>query len=211
MAAVVTLLGAGPVSTVRVDTWAAHPVGPLSLDDEWRRYPAERTALKQPPAIVQDEGRPVLQLTTADEPLRLGRSLKIDAKATPWLTWEWKPMTLPEGGDVRQRRVNDQVGRVMVAFEGLKGIQYIWDTTAPVGTEARSDDLEMFQRVLVVVRSGPGGLGQWFRERRNVYQDFRRLFEQEPPPIKMVGVESHSNDTHTRTVVRFGKLSFEAR
>ena len=73
LAAVVTMLGAGPVSTVRVDTWDAHPVGPLSLSGEWRRYPFERTSLKQPPAILQDDGRPVLQLTTVDEPPWAGR------------------------------------------------------------------------------------------------------------------------------------------
>jgi hypothetical protein len=130
---------------------------------------------------------------------------------TPWLTWEWKALVLPEGGDVRRPRQNDQAGRVMVVFEGMKGIQYIWDTTAPVGTEARPDEFEIFQRVLVVVRSGPREIGQWFRERRNVYEDYRRLFEETPPAVKLVGLESHSNDTRTRTAVRFGGLRFDAR
>jgi hypothetical protein len=49
------------------------------------------------------------------------------------------------------------------------------------------------------------------RERRNVAEDFRRLFGEPPPPVKLVAVESHSNDTHTRTAVRFGSLRFEAR
>jgi hypothetical protein len=80
-----------------------------------------------------------------------------------------------------------------------------------VGTEARPDEFSLFQRVLIVVRSGSREAGRWFRERRNVYEDYRRLFEGEPPPIKLVGVESHSNDTKTRTSVRFGRLHFDAR
>jgi hypothetical protein len=209
LAAVVLTLGAGPAATVRVDSWDAHPPGPLDLSGGWRRYPAERTPFKHPPAIVQDDGRAVLQMMTHGEAMRIGRTLNVDLRKTPWLVWEWKPLLLPEGGDVRDPKRNDQAGRVMIAFEGLKGILYVWDTTAPVGTEARPDELELFQRVLIVVRSGPGGLGQWSRERRNVSDDYRRLFDEEPPPIKLVGIESHSNDTSTRTTIRFRDLRFE--
>ena len=131
----------------------------------------ERTPFKRPPVIMPDEGRPVLQLTTAGEAMRIGRNLKVDAKKTPWLVWEWKALVLPDGGDVRDLKRNDQAGRVMVVFEGMKGIQYVWDTTAPVGTEARPDEFELFQRVLVVVRSGPRDLRRWVRERRNVSED----------------------------------------
>ena len=211
LAVVVLTLGAGPASTVRVDNWDAYPGGPLDLSAEWRRYPPERTPFKRPPTIVQAEGRPVLQLTTEGEAMRVGRNLTIDLKRTPWLTWEWKALVLPAGGDVRDLRRNDQAGRVMVVFEGMKGIQYVWDTTAPVGTEARPDEFELFQRVLLVVRSGPREAGHWFRERRNVRDDYRRLFDETPPPVKLVGVESHSNDTNTRTAVLFGSLRFEAR
>jgi hypothetical protein len=208
LAAAVLILGAGPGSTVRVDNWDVYTAGPLELSAEWRRYPPERATLKQPPAIVLDAGRPVLELTTAGEAVRIGRALKIDLGKTPWLVWDWKPLVLPEGGDVRNLKRNDQAGRVMVAFEGMKGMLYVWDTSAPVGTEVRPDELELFQRVLIVVRSGPAELGQWLSERRNVVDDFRRLFGGEPPPIKLVGVESHSNDTRTRTSIRFGRLLF---
>ena len=208
--AAVLVLGAGPGSTVRVDNWDAYTVGPLDLSAEWRRYPPERGTLKHAPEVVVEAGRPVLQLTTSGEAVRIGRALKIDPAKTPWLVWDWKALVLPEGGDVRDLKRNDQAGRVMVAFEGMKGILYVWDTTAPVGTEVRPDELELFQRVLIVVRSGPGELGHWLSERRNVVEDFRRLFGGEPPPIKLIGVESHSNDTRTRTSIRFGRLRFDA-
>jgi hypothetical protein len=208
----VLALGAGPVATVRVDDWAARPVGPLDLSATWQRYPEEGTAFKQPPAIVQDDGRRVLQLRTDGEAMRVGRALKVDLNSTPWLVWEWKPLVLPEGGDVRNPERNDQACRVMVVFEGMRGIQYVWDTTAPVGTDVEPEDLlSLFRRRLVVVRSGPAQIGRWSRERRNVADDYRRLFGGPPAAIKLVGVESHSNDTHSHTAVRFGALQFEAR
>jgi hypothetical protein len=209
---IVLALGAGPVATVRVDDWDTRPVGPLDLSATWQRYPEEGAAFKQPPAIVQDDGRRVLQLATDGEAMRVGRALKVDLDKTPWLVWEWKPLVLPEGGDVRISERNDQVGRVMLVFEGMRGIQYVWDTMAPAGTDVEPEELlSLFRRMLVVVRSGPGAIGRWSRERRNVSDDYRRLFGGPPPAIKLVGVESHSNDTHSRTAVRFGALRFEAR
>ena len=208
---VAVTLGAGPGAAVRLDDWDAYPLGALELSGQWRRYPPQTTPFKHPPAIMQDAGRAALQLMTAGEAMRIGRVPKVDLEKTPWLVWEWKALVLPDGGDVRDPRRNDQAGRVMVVFEGMKGILYVWDTTAPVGTEARPDELELFERVLVVVRSGPPGIGQWSRERRNVLADYRRLFAGATPVIKLVGVESHSNDTNTRTSMLFGALRFEAR
>jgi hypothetical protein len=80
-----------------------------------------------------------------------------------------------------------------------------------VGAESRSDGFELFQRTLISVRSGPEHLGQWDRQRRNVLADYRRIFKSEPRAIKLVGLESHSNDTHTRTEVLFGAVRFEAK
>jgi DUF3047 family protein len=203
-------LAAGAAADVRVDDWESYPTGALSLSGVWRAYPSEQQ-FKHAPAIVLDGPRPVLALETENEAMRIGRAVTINPRETPWLTWEWKAMVLPEGGDMRDRRRNDQAARVMVMFEGLKGLLYIWDTTAPVGAESQPDGLELFQRVLIVVRSGPQHLGQWDRQRRNVHADYRRIFDAEPRNIKFVGLESHSNDTRTRTAVLFGGVRFEAR
>jgi hypothetical protein len=205
----VLTLGAGPSSVVRIDTWEAAQVGPLDLT-VWRPYPPnEQHQFKRPPEIVMDGGRPVLRLTTAGEPMRVGRAMTVDVAKRRWLAWDWKALELPGGGDVRHPRRNDQAGRVMVVFGGMKGILYVWDTTAPVGVETPPDPLELFQRVLIVVRSGAQGVGEWHSERRDVYADFRRVFEEEPQPVKLIGLESHSNDTGTKSAVLFGSVRFE--
>ena len=202
--------GAGASSSVRLDNWETYPAGRLDLTGTWRPYPSAQ-AFKHAPTIVRDGDRPALLLKTEDEPMRIGRTVKIEPRETPWLSWEWKVTVLPTGGDLRNERRNDQAGRVMVMFDGMKGLLYVWDTTAPVGAESRSDGLEMFQRALIAVRSGPEHLGQWDRQRRNVYADYRRIFKGEPKTIKWIGLESHSNDTHTRTEELFGAGRFEPR
>jgi hypothetical protein len=203
------MLGAGPTMAVKVNDWSVQEVGRLDLAAVWRSYPPKPVNFTHPPAIVIDAGRPVLHLATVAEALRIGRPLQVHLTKTPWLVWEWKPLVLPDGADLRDPARNDQAGRVMLVFEGMKGILYVWDTAAPVGTEVRSDSLDFFERVLIVVRSGPEGVGQWTRQRQNVYADYRRLFDEEPRAIKFVGFESHSNDTRSHTSMLFGPTQFE--
>jgi hypothetical protein len=206
----VAALGAGAARAVRLDDWDSYAAGTPVIGGVWREYPSA-TKFKFAPAVVLDSGRQALLLKTENEAMRIGRAVKINPRETPWLTWEWKALVLPEGGDVRDRKRNDQAARVMVMFEGMKGVLYLWDTTAPVGTEWRPDEFEIFERALLVVRSGPSAVDQWDRQRRNVYADYRRLFGKEPRTIKFVGLETHSNDTHSRTAVVFGGMRFESR
>jgi Protein of unknown function (DUF3047) len=205
------LLGAAARGSVRVDTWETVAPGPVDLS-VWRVYPfTQSSKFKEAPSIVVNDGRRALLLRTEDEAMRIGRAIKIDVNATPWLAWEWKALELPEHGDVRNAKRNDQAARIMLMFEGLKGILYLWDTEAPVGTETRPDELDIFDRVLIVVRSGGDGTGRWMRERRDVVSDYRRIFGEAPRPIKWVGFEAHSNDTRSRSAALFGAVTFEPR
>ncbi|HEV8472777.1 MAG TPA: DUF3047 domain-containing protein [Methylomirabilota bacterium] len=198
-------------NAVRIDDWSTRRPGPLDLSD-WRVYPFGRTpTFKQPPAIVLDDGRRVLELRTTDEAMRIGRGFGVDPHKTPMLVWEWKALALPAGGDVRDLKRNDQAARLMLMFEGMKGLLYVWDTMSPVGTESRPEDFDIFERALIVVRSGPAEAGRWWRERRDVNADFRRQFGEAPRTIKWVGLESHSNDTHSTSGARFGAVGFEPR
>ena len=209
--AAVVFIGAAAKGPVRVDNWDALTLGPVDLS-VWRVYPfTDSNKFKDAPDIIMDDGRRVLRLRTANEALRIGRPLKVDVKATPWLEWEWKALDLPVQADVRDPKRNDQAARIMLMFEGMKGILYVWDTTAPVGTELRPDELDIFDRVLIVVRSGPDEAGRWKRERRDVLADYRRIFGEAPRPIKWVGFESHSNDTRSRSAALFGAVTFEPR
>jgi hypothetical protein len=205
------LTGAAAKAAVRVDNWDALALGPVDLS-VWRVYPfTQSPKFKEPPAIVTNDGRRALLLRTDGEAMRVGRPVKVNVEATPWLTWEWKALDLPVHGDVRERQRNDQAARIMLMFEGMKGILYVWDTVSPLGTESRPDELDIFDRVLIVLRSGPDDLGRWRRERRDVLADYRRVFGEVPRSIKWVGFEAHSNDTGSHSAALIGAVTFEPR
>jgi hypothetical protein len=51
------------------------------------------TADPEAPALDCAPRRPVT--------LKIGRSVKVDVGRTPMLVWEWKPLALPTGGNLR--------------------------------------------------------------------------------------------------------------
>jgi len=55
--------------------------------------------------------------------------------------------------------------------------KYVWSTTKPEGTLTEGG---MFSGSEIVVQSGTKDLDQWFEERVNVYEDFKRIHKHEP-------------------------------
>jgi len=196
-------------TSVQVDSWGAERPGPLDLSRTWQPYPRSPTpTLIHPPEILNEDGRRVLRVRTDHESVKIWRPVRINLQETPLLTWEWKVLVLPKGGDVRNPRRNDQAARIMILFEGLKALVYVWDTSAPVGAEIRQDPFAALDRALIVIRSGPTGVGRWQREQRNVRADYRRLFDEEPRVVKFVGLEAHSDDVASQSDAFFGAIHF---
>jgi len=125
------------------------------------------------------------------------REIKVDVRKTPYMTWRWRADKLPEGGDFRDSDRDDQAAQLFVAFEGRDSISYIWDTTAPVGSTGEQWIPWVMTVKIVVVESGPKNLGGWVSYTRNVYEDYKRLFGEEPPVAE--GLRFQINSQHTGT------------
>jgi hypothetical protein len=141
--------------------------------------------------------------------LDLGARVRLDA--TPVLEWEWKVLVLPPG-DARRRETSDQAAQVYVVWprppEALRSrlIGYVWDTTAPAGSEFQSRKTGTV--TYVVVRSGTADVGRWLTERRDVRADFRRLFGEEPAAPGALALSVDANDTHAEAESLVGRIVF---
>ena len=55
---------------------------------------------------------------------------------------------------------------------------YVWDTKAPAGTFASNAYTDRVR--MIVVESGEKRIGEWVSVRRNVLEDYRKIFGEEP-------------------------------
>jgi hypothetical protein len=213
LALVVSLVAtAFAADQILVEDWSTHAVGATGLPTGWQRQ--NWGSPKYDFTIVAEDGRKVLRMRSANEGSTISRDIKgkVNLKETPLLEWSWKVTVLPKGANSCRKATDDQAAQVFVVWprfpEAVRSriIGYVWDTTAPAGTICTSEKTGTV--TYVVVRSGPADLGKWFTERRNVAEDFRRIYGEEPDPPAAVSVAIDSNDTSSTSESFVGALLF---
>jgi hypothetical protein len=135
----------------------------------------------------------------------------VDLKTTPVLEWSWKVSTLPAGSDVRDRRTSDLVADVLVTwprFPALRLIGYGWDARAPADTIVRSPKTGAV--TFVIARFGVAELGRWLTERRNVIEDYRPIYREEPENPEAIALSIDTNATRSTAESMIGTLAFTA-
>ena len=54
--------------------------------------------------------------------------------------------------------------------------------------------------------SGPTNVGLWVEESRNIYEDYKKAFGEEPPMINGVAIMSDNDNTKERVVAYYGDI-----
>lgn len=162
-------------------------------------------------AVQKVDGLDALLLRSTNTSFSFQREVRADLNEYPLLSWKWKVTKLPEGGDFRSRRTDDQAAQLFVAFDRSKFIVYIWDTTAPKDLVANAFAPPFMSIKVIVLRSGQGETGKWVTETRNVYEDYKRLFGQPEKPPVVSGMRIQINTQHTRSSAEsyFADLTFK--
>jgi hypothetical protein len=160
-------------------------------------------------AVVKDGDIAAGRFRSANSSFSLQKEVKVDLKQFPLLTWKWKVTKLPAGGDFRKSKTDDQAAQLFVAFSKSQTIVYIWDTTAPAGLMEDTSPVPFVTVKVVVLRSGPVELGKWITETRNVYDDYKKYYGSEPPPVKGFRLQSNSQHTGTSGEGYFADVMFK--
>jgi len=153
-------------------------------------------------SLGQEEDGHFLRLLSVGDAFGLKKEMSFDIRKYPYLSWKWKATRLPKGGDIRKRETDDQAGQIYVVFPKFpsminsRSMGYIWDTQTPIGLAGTSTAYSKMK--YVVLQSGPAKLNQWITETRNVYEDYKKFFEEDPPTVGTVLL--YINTQHTKSL-----------
>jgi len=159
-------------------------------------------------AVIKDGDLNAVRFRSADTSFSLQKEVNVDLKKFPMLTWKWKVTKLPARGDFRRSKTDDQAAQLFLAFSKTKAIVYIWDTTVPQGTMGNAAAPFFMSIKAVVVRSGAADMGKWLTEVRNVYDDYKKLFGDEPAEVAGVRLQINSQHTETSAESYFADVVF---
>lgn len=104
----------------------------------------------------------------------------------PLLNWKWRILEIPEGGNENEKNSNDAAASIYVVFDlgkvlfkkVPKSIRYTWSSSLPVGME-----MSHFygNQKIIVMGTGDQREGEWISFERNIVEDYKRLFGDNPP------------------------------
>jgi len=143
----------------------------------------------------------------------LKKDLKFELKDYPYLNWKWKVSRLPEKGDFLKKDTDDQAAQLYVLFPRFPAklnteiVGYLWESNSKnKGKEGESQAWSKSK--VIVLQAGPEKLNQWIQEKRNVYEDYKKLFKKEPPKIGGISIYINTQHTQGRAESSFDHIYF---
>ena len=213
---VALFMATGTGRAVVIEDWTRDPIARKGIPSGWTGESFGGRALYDF-TIEQDAGRRVLHLASRNEHSTISRDItgKVNLQETAILEWTWKATALPTGGDLRRKETTDMAAQVYVVWPRFptllrsRIIGYVWDTTTPMTTIAKSQKTGTV--TFVVVRTGSEELGKWIMERRNVAEDYTKIFGEPPDNPRIITISIDSNDTHSMAEFLIGPIAFRPR
>jgi hypothetical protein len=203
-----------------------------TLPSDWKPLTFRKIERHTTYKLVKDNDTVVIKAVAEASASGLTREIKINPKEYPIVQWRWKVSNILKKGDVYRKEGDDYPARIYITFEydpsklsffekakyktikllygkypPLAAINYIWESKAPVGTmvpNPYTDRVMMF-----VVESGTDKLNQWVVEERNIYEDYKKAFGEEPPMISGVAIMTDTDNTGESATAYYGDILFK--
>ena len=215
--AFLALVAAAPTGRVVViEDWMTYAISQRGIPSGWKGEAFGQRADYDFTIEQRGDGR-VLHLESRNDHSTIARDItsKVNLKETPILEWTWKATILPTGGDLRRKETTDMAAQLYVVWPRFPAllrsriIGYVWDATTPATTIVKSQKTGTV--TFVVMRSGLGDLGKWVTERRNVAEDYAKIFGEFPDDPSAITISIDSNDTHSMAESFMGPIVFRSR
>lgn len=164
-------------------------------------------------ALAKEGEKPYLKADSAKACSGLYRPVQIEATPDLFVEWSWRARTFPFKANPPRfgdRKQDDFAARIYLVFPGTSFfksnvIEYLWEENSAVDTAATSPYSDRIK--MLVVANGKAAGDGWLTHRRNVVEDYVRLFGKPPQrPLGIVAVMSDSDNTGTQTAADFGPL-----
>lgn len=164
-------------------------------------------------AVVPGDGGMVLRAESRASASGLIFKREYDPKQYPILAWRWKIANILAKGDAHTKAGDDYAARIYVIFPSwlpwnTRSINYIWANRLPQGEFIPNSFYH--KAVMLAVEGGPEKVGEWVAERRNVLEDFRRIFGEDPPLAGGIAIMTDTDNTGGSATAWYDDIRLES-
>ena len=159
--------------------------------------------------VVKEDDRLCIKATSKASASGLHFKLDYDLRDYPILTWSWKIDRVISKGNALKKAGDDYAARVYVVFPTWnfwkpKAISYIWANNLPQGKTVPSPFSK--NTMMMALESGHKRSQGWIQERRNVLEDYRKLFGNDPPRVGGVAIMTDTDNTGEKATAWYGPI-----
>ena len=238
MAAVATFLFAGllyaDIPDIRVGAFSGTRPG-RKLPPRWKPWILKNVKRRTAYALAADEDDVTAVKANADDSASgLMNDLTVDPREYPVLQWRWKVANIIEGADVAKKGDNDSPARIYVAFTydiknvgflerlkyeaakriysdslPLRAICYTWGNRTPKESVVPMPYTHWFSQIVLENAHSP--LNEWITEERDVYEDYRKAFGEEPGEVTGVAIMTNTDNLGGQATAWYGDITFRGK
>jgi hypothetical protein len=207
--------------------------GSTITDSDWILFDFKNVPLTSYEVINDENGVPVIKAESNASASGIIREVDIDPNEYPIIEWRWKADDLVDEADLTKRSGDDYAARIYITFdieleslslknrmlyltaskiypEGripARALNYIWSNKAEKNSIHPNPWTEL--SMLKVVRNSEDELGVWMNERRNILEDYRKVFKTDPPRINSIAIMTDSDNTKGSATAFYGDIIFK--
>ena len=183
--------------------------------------------------LVESDGTVVARARADAAAAGLNFPVKFDVRSAPVVEFRWRIAKLIDDADSRIAAKEDSPVRLVLGFDGDKSkltfkertasvlaksatgkelpyaqLIYVWSNSEPVGTVIENTHTRRVR--MLVAATGAGNAGKWVTLTRNVPEDFKRAFGEDPGMLTDVGIMTDTDNTGASVEAWYGDIRFLA-
>lgn len=179
--------------------------------------------------LVDDQNVKVVKAESNESASGLTKTIQFNPKEYPYLSWRWKVNKAISGTDVTSKSGDDYAARIYVMFKydvkdlpedeqsrvnwykffngvlpPLATINYIWGNKMELGRIVSSPYTERVK--MVILKNKKSLLQKWHTEERNIYEDYKKAFREEPKDVISIAIMTDTDNTNSMAESYFGDI-----
>ena len=179
--------------------------------------------------LVKDKNINVVKAESNESASGLTKVIRFNPKEYPYLSWRWKVNKTIPGTDVTTKSGDDYAARIYVMFDydvkdlpeaeqssvgwykffngklpPLATINYIWANKSDVGNIVSSAYTSRVK--MVTLKNKDSALQKWHVEERNIYEDYKKAFGEEPKEVISLAIMTDTDNTSSTAESYFGDI-----
>jgi hypothetical protein len=166
--------------------------------------------------LFQIGNRQALLAKSRNNASALIKKVHIDIEKFPFLNWSWRIENRLDTGDEKNKSGDDYAARIYVVIDGgifrwrTRAVNYVWANRASKG-EIWENAFAGGNAQMMALRNRQDKLSTWYSEKRNVYEDLKRLFRTQFHHIDAIAIMTDTDNSHGQVKSYYGDIYFSEK